>query len=124
MLTKGASQSVDLLLRRVSGKLAGAAATPSPLGRLPATYTGMLPCADCPGIEYHLDLFADRAYSLRTVYQGKPDGQFDDIGAWAMSPDGSTLVLRGGREAPVQFAIMVGDQISLQCRKQDGRETD
>jgi hypothetical protein len=42
---------VDLLPRRVSGKLAGAAATPSPLGTLPATYAGVLPCADCPGIE-------------------------------------------------------------------------
>ena len=105
VLTKGASQSVDLLLRRVSGKLAGAAATPSPLGRLPATYAGVLPCADCPGIEYHLDLFADRAYSLRTVYQGKPEGQFDDIGSWAVSSDGKTLILKGGREGPVMFSI-------------------
>jgi len=105
VLTRGASQSVDLLLRRVSGKLAGAAATPSPLGRLPATYTGVLPCADCPGIEYHLDLFADRAYSLRTVYQGRPEGQFDDIGSWAVSADAKTLILKGGREGPVMFRI-------------------
>jgi len=63
---------------------AGNATAPSALGPLPATFTGVLPCADCPGIEYHLDLFADRAYSLRTTYQGKQKEQFDDIGAWAV----------------------------------------
>jgi len=28
-----------------------------PLGGLPASYEGDLPCADCEAIRYHLDLF-------------------------------------------------------------------
>jgi copper homeostasis protein (lipoprotein) len=75
------------------------------LDSLPATFTGVLPCADCPGIEYHLDLFPDRAYYLRLVYQGREDRAFDDIGAWIASAGGRTLVLRGEREESLQFAI-------------------
>ena len=77
----------------------------SALGSLPGTYTGVLPCADCPGIEHHLDLFPDRAYYLRRVYQGKHDGSFDDIGAWEVTAAGRTLVLHGEREDRPRFAI-------------------
>jgi copper homeostasis protein (lipoprotein) len=85
---------------------AGARRAPgSALGSLPATYTGVLPCADCPGIEHHLDLFPDRTYYLRRVYQGKHDGGFDDIGAWEVSSAGRTLVLHGEREERPRFAI-------------------
>jgi copper homeostasis protein (lipoprotein) len=72
---------------------------------LPATYTGDLPCADCAALRYHLDLFSDGVYFRRMTYVGKsPDG-FDDIGKWTVAPDGRTLQLRGGRDAPVQFQI-------------------
>jgi copper homeostasis protein (lipoprotein) len=75
------------------------------LGRLPATFTGVLPCADCQGIEFHLDLFPDGVYYLRMTYQGKEYRPSDDIGAWMESADGRTLVLRGGRDELLQFAI-------------------
>jgi copper homeostasis protein (lipoprotein) len=77
----------------------------SALGSLPATYTGVLPCADCPGIEHHLDLFPDRAYYLRRVYQDRRGGQFDEIGAWEVTAAGRTLVLHGEREERPRFAI-------------------
>ncbi len=77
----------------------------SALGNLPATYTGVLPCADCPGIEHHLDLFPDRAYYLRRVYQGKHDRPFDEIGAWEVLAGGRTLVLHDEREERPRFAI-------------------
>lgn len=80
----------------------------SPLGALPATYRGVLPCADCPGIEYHLDLYTDGTYALRLVYQEKPesDSVFDDIGRWSISQGRPSLVLRGGHEEPMQFALL------------------
>jgi copper homeostasis protein (lipoprotein) len=67
------------------------------------SFEGTLPCADCPGIVYRVDLFTDRAYYLRTRYLDR-DGIFDDIGSWALSSDGRTLVLKGGREAPLSFS--------------------
>ncbi len=75
---------------------------------LPALYQGDLPCADCAGIRYSLDVRADRVFFLRQSYLGKGAGEgesFDDIGTWTLSPDANTVILRGGREAPVMFSI-------------------
>src|SRR6056297_822605 len=63
----------------------------------PGVFYGVLPCADCPGIEYHLELFGDGAFYLRTAYQGRKGGPYDDIGTWLRSSDGETLALFGGR---------------------------
>jgi uncharacterized lipoprotein YbaY/heat shock protein HslJ len=112
VLTQGAPQSADLLLRRVSAEAATAPAVPSALGTLPATFMGVLPCADCPGIEHQLNLFPDRVYHLRRVYQGKRDGQFDDIGSWAVSSDGRVLILSGGRGEPLQFAVRDSNRLA------------
>src|SRR5690606_41243654 len=32
------------------------------------TFTGTLPCADCPGISYHLNLFRDDRFEVREEY--------------------------------------------------------
>lgn len=73
---------------------------------LPAVYEGDLPCADCPGIRVALDIRADRVYFLRQTYLGRGAGaSFDDIGVWSITPDAQTVILRGGREAPLQFSI-------------------
>jgi len=68
------------------------------------SFEGVLPCADCPGIAHRVDLFPDRVYYLRTRHLEEPDGTFDSIGSWALSSDGKTLALKGGREAPLFFA--------------------
>jgi copper homeostasis protein (lipoprotein) len=81
---------------------------------LPATYTGVLPCADCEGIRYTLNLWGDSVFFLRMTYLGKgKDGgeSFDDIGAWALSADRATLILSGGREEPVMFAAKSAELI-------------
>ena len=83
-------------------------------GRLPATYSGVLPCADCPGIRYTLNLWPDGVFFLRMTYLGKGRGEggsFDNIGVWTLSADGKTLILRAGREAPMMFAIKSADVI-------------
>jgi copper homeostasis protein (lipoprotein) len=59
------------------------------LGPLPAGFTGVLPCADCPGVRYQLDLYPDQAFVLRTTYlEREPDNVFDDIGGFLLDPDG------------------------------------
>ena len=63
VLTQGKGREVELLLRQSGGARPGAAGRDfSLLGRLPATFTGDLPCADCPGLRYHLNLFADQSF--------------------------------------------------------------
>ncbi len=105
VLTGGQGYEVALQLRRAgsSGPVSGGAGH---LGTLPATFAGDLPCADCRGIRLQLDLFPDQAFFLRMTYLGKgDDASFDDIGSWTIASDQRTLVLHGGREAPLKFAI-------------------
>ena len=74
---------------------------------LPAIYRGDLPCGDCAGIRYQLDIRADRVFFLRTTYLGKGSGvgeTFDDIGTWTLAPDAQSVILRGARE-PVMLSI-------------------
>lgn len=80
---------------------------------LPASFTGTLPCADCEGIAYRLDLFPDWSFFLRTVYLGRDPGQVDDVGSFDWSSDGEVLVAQGGREAPLRFAVVSADELRL-----------
>jgi hypothetical protein len=101
VLTGGQGNEVTLLLRR-----AGASGSPgegaNPLGTLPATFVGELPCADCPGIRHQLELFPDQAFFLRMTYLGKgDDASVDDSGSWIITSDQHMLVLYGGGKAPL-----------------------
>ncbi|MGM8062818.1 META domain-containing protein [Vogesella indigofera] len=70
----------------------------------PATYRGELPCADCAGVSWQLDLWDERYYTLRQVYHGKPQPlQHDQMGVWRME-DGR-LHLSAANEAPLLFAV-------------------
>jgi copper homeostasis protein (lipoprotein) len=72
----------------------------------PALFVGMLPCADCQGIRYQLDLHSPEAFFLRMTYLGKPVQKvFDEIGEWSAAADGKTLVLRGQHASPQMFSI-------------------
>jgi len=104
----------------LSAAMPAAAEMPDPLA--PGVFFGVLPCADCPGIEYHLELFADGAFYLRNVYQDRDGGPFDDIGSWLISSDGATLALFGGREAPLRFGIAGPDELNM--LDMDGRQID
>lgn len=104
--------------------VAGAQAPPPGAGApsiagLPATFAGDLPCADCPAVRYHLNLWPDRVYFLRLTYRERP-GTFDDIGSWALSSDGRTIALRGGREVPELFSLVGAN--TLRKLDSEGRE--
>ena len=105
VITRGNPQQVQLLLKQV-------ARSPNanhPITE-PATFTGDLPCADCAGITYHLDLFPDRAFFLRRTYQGKSNS-FDEIGRWELTSEGKVLVLQN--DTPLRFSVDSADALSL-----------
>lgn len=95
---------------------AGTAALPD---GLPALFSGVLPCADCPGIHYELDLRSPSVYFSRMTYLERAS-TFDDIGEWSLTPDGKELVLRGGGETPELFAVK--DSNTLRKLDTEGRE--
>ncbi|MFZ0257519.1 MAG: META domain-containing protein [Gammaproteobacteria bacterium] len=122
VLTHGAGNEVSLLLRKTGAVPAGNdPVCAHPLGHFPATFTGDLPCADCPGIHYQVDLFPDRVFFLRMTYLDK-ERRFDDIGRWALSSDGTQLVIEGRRKASERFAIREAD--TLVKLDLEGREID
>ena len=93
----------------------------SALDDLPATFEGELPCADCPGIFYHLDLFEDRVFFLRTTYDGRGAGAVvDTIGSFVVAGDDGRLALFGGTEAPVFFRVI--DNGTLRKLDIEGRD--
>jgi copper homeostasis protein (lipoprotein) len=113
VLTRGHGNEVQIMLRIVaSSKPTSKSAQAAPLGILPASFIGELPCADCPGIRYHVNLFPDRVFFLRTTYIGRgDDANIDDIGTWVVSSDRNIFILKGGREAPEMFAIKDRDTL-------------
>lgn len=88
---------------------AGAAHAGEPEG----AFVGVLPCADCPAIDYRLDLFADRVYYQRLSYRERAGSGFDQIGHWSLSEDGRTLILSERRDGPTRFAMEDADKLTM-----------
>jgi len=108
VITRGFPSEATLRLRPVRSDDARGKAS-----RLPATFSGTLPCADCPGIDMHLNLLPDGAYMLREAYQGKDAGPFFDIGRYLHSSDGREIILHGGKEAPKRFERIGTEELRL-----------
>ena len=85
---------------------------------LPATFRGDLPCADCEAIRHHLDLWPDQVFHLRREWVGK-DFVRDEVGRWRVDSARNAIVLEGGGEMPLQFAIL--DATRLRALDTQGR---
>ena len=112
----GPAQAIALVLATVA---LAQSAHASPLGPLPASYSGVWPCADCSGIRYQLNLFPGSAYMLATSYfrDGK-DETFYDVGSFRLAADSSVLVLDTQDPKAHQFAI--GDDGTLAKLDREG----
>jgi len=81
------------------------------LSNLPASFTGTLPCADCPGIRYQLDLMPDKTFNSCMTYEER-NASFGDHGHWRLSDDGKMLVLKGPHPGTAdQYAIRDPDTL-------------
>lgn len=81
-------------------------------------YVGILPCADCPGVEVRVDLFADGAFHQRSVYQGGGSG-FDAIGRWEQDDQRVRLSYQNGDSAQLDY-----DDGSLTLLDDEGQRID
>lgn len=92
VLTQGHGSKASILLSLVPD--GGRRPTLAPL---PASFTGVLPCADCKGIQYLINLLEDGAFMQRTTYlRESRDESVYEIGAWSLASDQRTLMLSGG----------------------------
>ena len=87
---------------------------PAGAGRIvaPATYTGRLPCADCPGIRLTLTLLPDSTFRLRQIYQDRP-AVFYNLGRWSVEVNGTRLLLGGGANPTQRFQIVGADSLRM-----------
>jgi uncharacterized lipoprotein NlpE involved in copper resistance len=52
------------------------------------TFSGTLPCADCPGIDTTIRFTSDGAFTLEETYQDRQDGTGGFDGTWTSEADG------------------------------------
>lgn len=101
------------------------------------TYKGVLPCADCPGINTAIRINNDGTYVLETLYQDRGDSVFVENGTFTWDASGSSITLSEGEQQQYQvgenqlFALdMEGKRIEgaladhYRLKKADGQLTD
>ncbi|MEN2280758.1 copper resistance protein NlpE [Algoriphagus sp. SE2] len=70
------------------------------------TYSGIVPCADCEGIETTLTLNDDLTYTIVTNYLGRNDALEETFnGNFRWDDTGSKVILEGVKYAPNQFKV-------------------
>lgn len=73
---------------------------------LAGMYKGVLPCADCEGIETVLVLNADNTFLLKTTYLGKPEtAATEKTGTMRWNPEKSFIVLGGLENVPTMYVV-------------------
>ena len=61
----------------------------------PGVYTGIVPCADCDGIETVVIIHKDLTYRVQTKYIGKSTEVFDKRGTFVWDKSGNSVELQG-----------------------------
>jgi copper homeostasis protein (lipoprotein) len=66
----------------------------------------MLPCSDCLGIRYQLNLLPDDAYMQRMTHlRDGHDDSYYDLGKWSLSTDGRTITLDGDGRSNANWIV-------------------
>jgi hypothetical protein len=96
-----------------------------------ARYTGSLPCADCPALDWDLTLEPDGAYRLVQTYRETRDGDrtFEQRGRWTThighGDDPAATVYRLDPDADEEpTSLLVLDPDRLEILAQDGSRID
>jgi uncharacterized lipoprotein NlpE involved in copper resistance/surface antigen len=110
-------------LPRSKAAPAAVAAAPAPAGMgfptvLPASFSGVLPCADCPGLQYHIEFHDDGSYRMRMTYLERGANgagkDVDDAGAWQLVLDGRRVTLRSdANNTNTTFEVVGPDTLRL-----------
>jgi uncharacterized lipoprotein NlpE involved in copper resistance len=80
------------------------------------TYRGLLPCADCEGIENLLALHADGTYQLNTIYKGKRGDFFTESGTFSWNKVGNTIQLSEAKNRPGQYFVGENHLVQLDMK--------
>lgn len=79
-------------------------------------YYGMLPCADCEGIETVVTINNDNTYLLQTRYVGKDEQVFETSGTFSWDKKGANITLEGIKDAPSKYQVGENKLIQLNMK--------
>jgi len=74
-------------------------------GKLNAVYTGVLPCADCDGIETTITLTPDMKFSRVMRYLGKQGNDATEIGGYNLDKSGKIVMLQVSAGTPGYYQL-------------------
>ena len=79
------------------------------------TYSGIIPCADCPGIETQITLNTDNTYQISRIYQDRDEDIFQNSGTFQWNADKSIITLGNINAAqfPTMYKLGKGSLIQL-----------
>lgn len=85
------------------------------------TYRGILPCADCEGIETMLAITEEMTFHIKTRYLGKDETVFEQKGNFLWNEEGDKIIIneKGGYKR----SYLVGEDYLLQLDLEGNRIT-
>lgn len=81
-------------------------------------YKGVVPCADCEGIDTLLRLNMDNSYQLSTIYLGKDATPFKQAGSFEWDAKGSVIRLLSQKDGPALYKVVENQLIQLDMQGQ------
>ena len=75
-------------------------------------YTGVIPCADCEGINVRITLNNDETYQISYQYLGKNDTPYLFSGHFTWDDAGNTIIL-DNKDLPFHYKVGEGNLIQL-----------
>ncbi|NUO75881.1 MAG: copper resistance protein NlpE [Lysobacter sp.] len=85
------------------------------------TFSGTLPCADCPGIDTKLELKADGTYAVEDVYQDRKDGNTKGDGTWTAEEAGARIRLDPNSKSDEDRLYQVVSADEIRALDKDGK---
>lgn len=76
------------------------------------TWHGVIPCIDCPGITYNLNLKEDNTFEETRVYQNKATGSDIQMGTWRITDEG-VLELSNQNAERTMFDLSTAGELNM-----------
>ena len=85
------------------------------------TYAGILPCADCPGIDSTIAFTPEGSYTLSETYQDADKSSFLSKGTWSLRGDGKAILLDPEDKDEYDRAFAIVSLAELHAMDQQGK---
>jgi copper homeostasis protein (lipoprotein) len=85
-------------------------------------YKGILPCADCEGLETTVVINENNTYCVKTKYLGKGEKVFEKKGTFSWNKSGNTIILNDMENAPKFYFVGENNltQLDMEGKKING----